>query len=909
MLRARRTECGAIDSLLADVRAGGSRALVVTGEAGVGKSALLDYGADAASGFRVSRATGVESESELPYAAVQQLCGSMVDRLDELPVPQGKALGVAFGLGFGDAPDRFLVGLAVLTLLANVAEQQPLLCVIDDAQWLDRESVQTLVFVARRLGRESIGLLLGVRTCTGADDFSGLPELFVHGLPDADARALLESVIPGRLDDRVRDRIVAETRGNPLALLELPHGLSPPDLAGGFGVVTSTSLAHRIEEGFRRRHESLPPQTRLLLLLAAAEPLGDPMLLWRAATSLGIGVDDSAAAEADGLFQLGDRVIFRHPLVRSAIYRGATMADRQRVHRALADATDESDPDRRAWHRAHGSRRPDEHDAAELERSAGRALSRGGFPAAAAFLERAAMLTPDPSRRATRTLTAASFMHQAGAPDDALKLLTVAEQGPLDELHGAQLERLRGQIWFAVRRGSDAPPLLLHAAKRLQALDANLARETYLEALIAAIFAGRLNSGSDVREAAVAARAAPPAARPPRAIDLLLEGLIVRFADSYQAAVAPLQEALRAFCRVGGRDAGDLRWFGLACRIAPDLWDDDLWLELADRHVLLARETGALAVLAIAVTYRAGVHVHAGEFTAASALNDEADALTRAVGSAPLRYTSPILAAWRGDEPDTSKLVDTSVADATTRGEGRAITIADYATAVLCNGLGRYDEALAAAKRACKHDNLGLFGWGLIELIEAAARSGDQRLAATALERLSERTRPSRTEWAAGIEARSRALLTDGRSADDLYLEAIDRLERCRIVVHLARAHLVYGEWLRREGRRLAAREQLRTAYEMLTSMGASAFAARAERELRATGEHARKRTVDTQIQLTGQEEQIAQLASTGSSNAEIAAQLFISPRTVEYHLHKVFTKVGIRSRNQLATALARRSG
>jgi DNA-binding CsgD family transcriptional regulator len=436
-----------------------------------------------------------------------------------------------------------------------------------------------------------------------------------------------------------------------------------------------------------------------------------------------------------------------------------------------------------------------------------------------------------------------------------------------------------------------------------------LARETYLEALIAAIFAGRLHSGSDVREAAVAARAAPPAARPPRAIDLLLEGLIVRFADSYQAAVAPLQEALRAFCRVGGRDAGDLRWFGLACRIAPDLWDDDLWLELADRHVLLARETGALAVLAIAVTYRAGVHVHAGEFTAASALNDEADALTRAVGSAPLRYTSPILAAWRGDEPDTSKLVDTSVADATTRGEGRAITIADYATAVLCNGLGRYDEALAAAKRACKHDNLGLFGWGLIELIEAAARSGDQRLAATALERLSERTRRSRTEWAAGIEARSRALLTDGRSADDLYLEAIDRLERCRIVVHLARAHLVYGEWLRREGRRLAAREQLRTAYEMLTSMGASAFAARAERELRATGEHARKRTVDTQIQLTGQEEQIAQLASTGSSNAEIATQLFISPRTVEYHLHKVFTKVGIRSRNQLATALARRSG
>jgi tetratricopeptide (TPR) repeat protein len=370
------------------------------------------------------------------------------------------------------------------------------------------------------------------------------------------------------------------------------------------------------------------------------------------------------------------------------------------------------------------------------------------------------MLTPDPSRRATRTLTAASFMHQAGAPDDALKLLTVAEQGPLDELHGAQLERLRGQIWFAVRRGSDAPPLLLHAAKRLQPLDANLARETYLEALIAAIFAGRLNSGSDVREAAVAARAAPPAARPPRAIDLLLEGLIVRFADSYQAAVAPLQEALRAFCRVGGRDAGDLRWFGLACRIAPDLWDDDLWLELADRHVLLARETGALAVLAIAVTYRAGVHVHAGEFTAASALNDEADALTRTVGSAPLRYTSPILAAWRGDEPDTSKLVDTSVADATTRGEGRAITIADYATAVLCNGLGRYDEALAAAKRACKHDNLGLFGWGLIELIEAAARSGDQRLAATALERLSERTRPSRTEWAAGIEARSRVLFS-----------------------------------------------------------------------------------------------------------------------------------------------------
>jgi DNA-binding CsgD family transcriptional regulator len=908
MLCGRATECERLDALLADVRAGRSQALVVRGEAGIGKTALLDYLVDSAEGFRVARAGGVQSEMELAFAGLHQLCREEVDRLDRLPAPQASALGVVFGERAGDSPDQFLVGLAMLSLLSDLAEEQPLLCVVDDAQWLDQASTQALAFVARRLGTESIALVFGTRESPVARGLVGLPELIVDGLSDADARELLTSVFPGKLDERVRDRIVAETRGNPLALLELPRGIAPGELAGGFGMLSSMPLSGRIEESFQRREAPLPPATRLLLLLAAAEPVGDPALLWRAGAELGVGIDDAAPAEAEGLIQVNGHVVFRHPLVRSAVYGSAPIGERQRVHRALAEATDaEADPDRRAWHRAEGAPRADETVAEDLERSAGRARARGGVAAAAAFLERAAQLTPDPARRANRALAAAEAKHQAGAPDAALECLAIAEHGPLDEAEGARLEHVRAQIAFHLRRGGDAPELLLHAAKRLEVVDAGLARETYLEALQAALFAGRLGGARGVLQVAEAARTAPPPDQPERAVDLLLDGLAARFTEGYAAGAPALKRAIRAFRDASITGEPDVRWLWLACRVAIDLWDDDAWHALNAVHVQFARDAGALTMLPFALHLSAAFRTSTGEFATAAALIEEAHAITAATGNAPMQYNSPVLAAWRGQEGQTTVLIDAGVRDATTRDEGRAITITEYATAVLENGLGHYDAALVAAQRAFEHDELAMGSAAPLELIEAAARSGKPTLAADALEWLIERTQASGTEWALGTEARSRALLSDGEVAENLYREAIDRLGRCRVAVYLARAHLVYGEWLRRERRRVEAREHLRAAYDMLDAMGADAFADRAARELQATGEHARKRTVETRDQLTGQESQIAQLASEGLSNREIAAKLFISSRTVEYHLHKVFTKLGISSRNQLSRAMSSR--
>jgi DNA-binding CsgD family transcriptional regulator len=906
-LLGRRSEREALDRLLANVRAGQSAVLVVRGEAGVGKTALLRWILDSASGCRIARAVGVESEMELPFAGLHQLCGPMLDRLDRLPTPQREALATAFGLSAGEPPDRFLVGLAVLTLLADVAEEQPLLCVVDDAQWQDRASAQAMGFVARRLLAESVGLVFAVREPSRAQDFDGLPELILAGLDEGDASALLHSAIPGRLDERVRDRIVTEARGNPLALLELPRGLTSAQLAGGFGVLEpALPLTSRIEQSFLRQLESLPPETRRLLLTAAAEPVGDVPLLWRAAERLGLGIDAATPARASGLIDLGARVRFRHPLLRSAVYRAATFSERQEVHRALAEATDPgTDPDRWAWHRAQAAPGPDEAVAAELQRSADRAQARGGVAAAAAFLARAAELTADPVQRGTRAVAAAQAKFDAAASDAALELLATAELAPLDELQRARLERLRAELVFARTRGSDAPGLLLDAARRLEPLDAAMARETHLEAMAAAMFAGRLGDGPGVREAARAAQAAPAAPTVPRAIDLLLDGLATRFTHGYAAGVPPLREALDAFCRLDGLTARDVRWLSLACRLAQDLWDDDLWQVLATRSVRFARETGALGVLPIAATYRASLHIHAGAFGAAASLIDEADAITHATGMAPLKYASLMLAAWQGNETDGLSLMETARHEATARGEGMGLGVVDWATALLYNGHGRYAEALAAAQRGCEHDDVGLFAWSLVELVEAGARSGATDAAAVALERLSARTRASGTDWALGVEAGSRALLSQGPDAETHHREAIERLSRGRGVVHHARAQLLYGEWLRRENRRVDAREQLRAAHGQFTRIGVEGFAERARSELLATGETAPRRTVETRDVLTPQEAQIARMASERNTNPEIAAKLFISPRTVEYHLRKVFTKLDVSSRKELRAALA----
>jgi DNA-binding CsgD family transcriptional regulator len=898
-LHGRRTECEMLGRLLEAVRGGQSRVLVITGEPGVGKTALLESATGTASDFRVLRTGGVESEMELAFAALHLLCAPLLDRLERLPAPQQDALGVAFGLRTGNPPDRFLVGLAVLSLFSGAAEERPLLCVVDDAQWLDRTSAQALVFVARRLLAESVALVFATRTPD--EELAGLQELIVEGLDDRDAEALLGSALNAPVDERVRQQLVAETRGNPLALLELPRGLTPAELAGGFGLLDAPALSGRIEDSFHRRLAGLPAETQRLLLLAAAEPLGDPVLVWQAAERLGIGVE--AAADTDGLLAIGGRVTFRHPLVRSAVYRAASAKERRAVHSALADTTDrELDPDRRAWHLAHATAGFDEEVASELERSAGRAQARGGLAAAAAFLERAAALTLEPARRAQRALAAAQAKHQAGAFDAALELISIAESGPLDELQRARVDLLRAQIAFVLSYGRDAPPLLLRAAKRLEPLDGKLARETYLEALSAALVAGRL-AGRDggAPEVAKAARTARPAAEPPRAADLLLNGLAVMITEGDAAGVPTLRRAVSVFCRGDVSKEEGLRWLAVACRVAMDLWDDESWEVLSTRQVRLARDAGALAVLFIALRGRIGLHLLAGELVAAASLVEEVQAVAEATGRHFVAYDALALAVWRGREAEALPMIEAGLKEMVARGEGMGLAIIRWASAVLYNGLGRYEEALAAAEEASAHPpELLFYTWGLVELVEAAVRSGSPELADEALQRLSYKTRASGTDWALGLEARCRALLSDDDDAEVLYCEAIERLGRTRIRVDLARAHLLYGEWLRRRRRRLDAREQLRKAHKLLTEFGLEAFAERARVELEATGEHARKRTVETRDDLTPQEAQISRLAAEGATNQEIAAQLFISPSTVDYHLRKAFRKLGVKSRHQL---------
>ncbi len=901
----RKRERAVLDRLLEAARGGDGGVLVVHGEPGVGKTALLEYAVEAGQGYRVARTRGVEGEMELPFAALQQLCSSFIELAEQLPQPQRDALGVAFGLSAGPSPNPFLVGLAVLGLLSEAADDRPLLTVVDDAQWLDGASARALVFVARRLLAEKTALVFATRVL--GDALTRLPQLRVEPLGHHDARTLLESVLPAPLDDRVLDRIVHETGGNPLALLELPRGLTPMQLAGGFGLPADVPLSASIEESFTRRLASLPHEARRLLLVAAADPVGDPALVRRAAERLGIPESTAGAVESDGLLAFGPEVVFRHPLVRSAVYRASGLRDRREVHRALAEATDpDIDPDRRAWHRAQAAATPDEEVAAELERSAARAQARGGFAAAGAFLERAAALTPEPSRRARRALAAARTKFQAGALDDALGLLATAETGVLSDLEVARVDLLRAQIKFVATHGSDAPPLLLEAARRLSTLDPALARETYLDALSAAMFAGRLAGPSGTALAvAQAARTAPAPAHAPRGRDLLLDALATLFSESYEAAVPILRRAQRAFST--DRSATEqMRWMWLATIAAVQLWDEAAWQGLSERHVRIARKTGALGDLPLALTQRIYLHLLTGELMAAASLVEEIQRATDTTGSDLAPYGAVGLAAFHGREAEAAYLIERTRAEVTRRGEGIGLSVLDWAAAVLYNGLGRYDKACSAALRvAARPHDLNPSMWVLAEVIEAAVRAGTPEVAVDTHRRLVSVAQATGTDWALGVASRSGALLAHGSRAEDLYVEAIDRLGRTRIAVDLARAHLLYGEWLRRERRRMDARAELRIAHELFSDFGMEAFAERARIELLATGERARKRTVDTFDQLTPQEAQVSRLAAQGHTNREIAAQLFISPSTVEYHLRKAFRKLDVKTRTQLARRIS----
>jgi DNA-binding CsgD family transcriptional regulator len=915
MLVGRRSERGTLVRLLDDVRSGMSRALVIRGEAGIGKSALLDHLAEQASGCRVVRAAGVQADAELAFAGLHQVCTPLLARLDRLPVPQHDALGTAFGVRTGPTPDRFLVSLAVLNLLAEAAIERPVVCLVDDAQWLDGTSAQALGFVARQLGAESVALVFGLRDPADDQFFAGVPQMVLEGLPREDARELLATAIPGPLDERVRERILVETAGNPLALLELPQGLSYAELAGGFGLLGGKGLEGRIEESFRRRLAPLAPDLRRLLLVAAIEPAGDAPLVRRAAQRLGLDLDAADPAGLAGLADVGESISFRHPLVRSAVYRDATQADRREAHAALAEVTDPAvDADRRAWHRAQAASGPDEEVAAELERSAGRARARGGLAAAAAFLELAAVLTPDPAQRARRALAAANAKFQAGAFDTAEDLLAMAAAGPLTELEQARLQLLRGHLAFVTSRGGNAPLLLVRAAQRLEPVDLDLARTTYLDALSAAMFAGILASpGGGALDVARAAIAAMPPHHAPRAPDLLLDGLAANFAEGYVAGVPILRQALSAFDDGMPVDE-ELRWLWMANEAALHLWDDERWDALSSRFVALARTAGALSELPLAVSTRAYMLLFAGDLTAAASLVDEQQAVTEASGGNLAPYSAMALAAFAGRAAEASSLIEATIGEVAERGEGIGIAVAHWTDALLHNGLGEYPQAMEAARQALRYQEYpearypGVSNWAAAELMEAAARSGATDVAGEVFQWIVTMTRASRTTWARGIEARSRALIDRG-DAEPHFREAIELFARTTVRTELARTRLLYGEWLRRQGRRLDAREQLRGAYEMFSSMGAAGFAERASHELVATGERARKRTEAAAGELTAREEQIARMARDGLSNPEIGTRLFLSPRTVEYHLGNVFTKLGITSRHDLVRGLPTAAG
>jgi DNA-binding CsgD family transcriptional regulator len=902
-LTGRSVECAAVDRLLRSVCSGESRALVVHGDPGIGKTALLEYLAWTAAACRVLRAGGVQSEMEIAFAGLHQICSPMLGRLEAIPEPQRDALRITFGMISGPMPDPFLVGLGVLSLLSEAAAEQPVLCIVDDEQWLDRASARILAFVARRLGEESVGLVIGARD--PSTEFTGLPALIVGGLPEGDARLLLESVLTTAVDSAVRDRIVAEAGGNPLALLEFPRDLTAAELAGGFALPQAKTLSQSIEERFLRRTDALPAATKRLLLLASAEPVGDPRLVRQAAARLGIDFSAARPAGEAGLVEFSDRIRFRHPLVRSAIYWSFPEADRREVHRALAEVTDPSlDPDRRAWHLAQAVDGPDEDVADELERSAGRAQARGGFAAAAAFLERATALTRDPVLRVRRALDGAQANVQAGAIDSAQGLLEVGAAGPLSELAFARVALVRAQIAFVNNRGNDAAPLLVEAAGKFESVDQDLARSTYLDALVAAQFAGRFAAaGGTLLDVARAASDVSSRRGAPAEADLLLDGLADMFTRGYASAFPILRRAVKAMRPMPL--AQELRWLSMGYAAALTMWDHATTKAMSARWMQLARDAGALSEMPLALMSRTYVLIAEGDLTAASLAVEEMTAAIAATESAFLPYGAIGVAACRGDEIDLLPMIEMTIEKAGQRGEGFGISAAHWAKAVLHNGHGRYGEALAAAKVASEVSyELGLSTWALIELIEAAAHLGDADAASRAFDELKEMTHASASDWGLGVQSRMNALLSDGDIADRIYQESIARLSDTPMRFELARARLYYGEWLRRNRRRGDALKQLRIGCSSFDEMGMAAFAERTRRQLRAAGDTARVRSQEAPVRLTEQERQIARLAREGLTNPEIGTRLFISARTVQYHLKKVFAKLDISSRAQIGGVL-----
>ena len=905
----RAAECAALGAVLAAVRDGLSGVLVLRGEAGIGKTALLEWAAGQAADMRVARVAAVESEMDLAFAGMHQLLVPFLGGLGALPVPQRQALEAAFGLADRPAPDRFLVGLATLTLITDAAGAgQPVLCVADDAQWLDRVSVEVLGFVARRLLADRVGMLFAVRTGEGEQHavLAGLPELTLRGLPAEAAGEVLAAAASGPVDRQVGARLVAETTGNPLALAEFAGELSSDQLSGAVPLRGPLRFGGRLERLYQSRITDLPDETQRLLLVAAAEQLKDQAKIWRAARSLGIGPEAAEAPGAARLVVWEPRIEFRHPLIRSAAYYAAPVAVRRQAHAALAAATDpRADPDRRAWHLAEAAAGPDEEVAAALEESAARARARGGWASSAVSWQRAAELTPDPGRRARRLLQAAEDWLVAGEASVAGVLAGRAGPDLADPLARARARRVEGLTLYAAGQLTEAVPVLLEAARLLQPVEQRLALDTLLDAFAAAQLSGQ--SGAALGEVLNAAgSAAPPANSGVSVAGLLLGGFAAVAERRYEEGAALLRRAVAPLASEQPVPDEVLPHFVVIASAASLLYDDEARYRIQRRWVAELRDRGALAALLAALAIQMASQVQEGRFADAEVTVTEGRELSEATGYRaylPTFAVTELLAlAWQGRAAEVRPLAARLVGEFTAQGEGHAVRAAHHALAVLELGLGSYAEALDQARQAGSwQEPLGFGAAG--ELVEAAARTGDREVTAAAAAAFEPWALASGTHWALGLLARCRALLAgDSHAAEAEYQLALDHLRQTRIPPELARSHLVYGEWLRRQRRRRDAREQLRTAHDIFDELGLKAFADRARSELRATGEQAAERTPGAAgDRLTPQEAQIARLAGEGATNAEIAARLFISAATVEYHLRKVFRKLGVTSRVQLA--------
>jgi DNA-binding NarL/FixJ family response regulator len=893
-----------IDDVLALARDGESAVLVVRGEPGIGKTALLRYAARQASGLRVAQVEGVQAEMELPFSGIHRLCAPMLDSLDELPEPQANALRVALGLSSGDTPDKFLVAVAVLTLLATAAQERPLLCLVDDAQWLDATSSAALGFVARRLMADGVALIFALREPATTRALEGLPQLVVEGLDDSDARALLALAVPSGLHERVRDRIIGETRGNPLALVELSRRMSPTERAGGFSPAAGGDLPDQLTLEYQQRLAELREPTRQLLLLAAAEPLGEAALLWRAADRISIEPSALTPATEAGLLVVDDRVRFHHPLVRSAVYRAASTEDRRRAHRALAEASDpELASDTRAWHRALATAEPDEAVASELEHSASRAQGRGDLAAAAAFLDRATTLTPDPTRQAGRALAAAEVSFRAGDFQATQRLLATARSGVLDDAQLARAALLRGHAAVVLRYGNEAAAMLLEAARQLERVDPSLARRAYLTAWSAAVTADHLGGTEIHAEVSRAIRALPPSPGETSPLDLVIDGLALLVTDGHEAAMPTLQLAAEEVLQLPVEDV--LKWGWHVGGVRSAIWDDQA-IAVYERQAQVVREAGALAELPIHLQALALERAWRGDLPGARLLVSEAENIAASTGNRVPPFAMLRILALEGREDEASTLIGAVLQEGTRQGQGIAVMVAHWAAAVLNNGLGRYDEAAAAAREVVANTVLPwLAMWVRCELVEAAAKVGDIELAVEAVEGVVVTTRPASSHLARGVEARCRALVA-ASDAEGLHREAIAHLDASGNAVERARARLAYGEWLLGQGRPRDARERLRAAEELFAGIGMEAFADRARGQLVAAGAKPRTRSATASDDLTPQEAQIARLARNGLTNAQIGAQLFLSSRTVEWHLHKAFGKLRIDSRDALEGVLKR---